>query len=262
MPRGWLKAALALTALLASQGPALAGCSRAILAPMAVSGRLVFADDAERLRGVWPELLEEVGRLVGCRFTITPMPRPRMEMEFLAGRSIDLLISATRTPERDEWGEFVPLFRQPLVIVTRRDAATVPGSLPALRQSGWRMAVQRNFHFSAEYRALVAELEAAGRVDAVNGTEAAARMLRAGRVDFALMSPPQAQATAGDELMFRRFDGLPLMEVGLYLSRARLSGADLTLLRDALGRAARDGLVRRVFLRHYLPEVVNLNQTL
>ena len=262
MPRGWLRAVLALAALLAWQAPALAGCSRTIVAPMAVSGRLVFADDGERLRGVWPELLEEVGRLVGCRFAITPMPRARMDMEFLAGRTVDLLISATRTPERDRWGEFVPLFRQPLVIVTRRDAAAMPGTLAALRQSGWRMAVQRNFHFSPEYRALVNEMEAAGRVDAVNGTEAAARMLRAGRVDFTLMSPPQAQATAGDDLVFRRFEDLPLMEVGLYLSRARLSEADLTLLRDALARAARDGLVRRVFLRHYPPEVVNLNQAL
>jgi len=254
--------ALALVALLALPGPALAGCSRAIVAPMAPSGRLVFAGDGELLRGVWPELLEEVGRSVDCRFAIAPMPRPRMDMEFLAGRTVDLLISATRTPERDRWGEFVPLFRQPLVIVTRRDAATVPGSLSALRQSGWRMALQRNFHFSAEYRALVTELEAAGRVDAVNGTEAAAKMLRAGRVDFTLMSPPQAQATIGDDLVFRRFEGLPLMEVGLYLSTARLGGADLALLRDALGRAARDGVVRRVFLRHYPPEIVNLNQAL
>ena len=262
MPRAWLRAALAALLLLGQQGFALAGCSRTIVAPMALSGRLVFAGDGERLRGVWPELLEEVGRIVDCRFAMAPMPRPRLDMEFLAGRSVDLLISATRTPERDRWGEFVPLFRQPMVIVTRRDATTVPGSLSALRQSSWRMVVQRNFHFSAEYRALVADLEAAGRVDAANGTEAAARMLRAGRVDFALMSPPQAQATAGEDLVFRRFDDLPLMEVGLYLSSARLGSADLALLRDALGRAARDGLVRRVFLRHYLPEIVNMNQAL
>ncbi|MDY0744551.1 transporter substrate-binding domain-containing protein [Paucibacter sp. R3-3] len=261
MPRAWSRALALAALLLAWQGLALAGCSRTVVAPMAPSGRLVFAGEGDRLRGVWPELLEEVGRSVGCRFAIASMPRPRMDMEFLAGRTVDLLISATRTPERDRWGEFVPLFRQPLVIVTRRDEP-VPGNLAALRQSGWRMAVQRNFHFSTEYRSLVSELEAAGRVDAVNGTEAAARMIRAGRVDFTLMSPPQAQATAGGDLVFRRFEDLPLMEVGLYLSRARLSSADLTLLRDALGRAARDGLVRRVFLRHYLPEIVNLNQGL
>lgn len=233
-------------------------CSRVIRAPMAPSGRLVTVENGQ-VDGVWPDLLRQVGDAVGCRFDLTPMPRARLDMEFLSGTQVDLLISATRTEERDRRGLFVPLFHQPMVLLTRSaDADRVQG-LEALRRSGWRMAVPRSFPFSADYRALVAELEAQRRVDTVNDIDAVARMLRAGRVDFALLSPPQAHANAGTDLAFRRFDGLPLMEVGLYLSQTHPVPADLALLRDAFTRAVREGRVRRAFLRHYPPEVADLN---
>lgn len=250
-----------LAALMLTLLPMLAeaACSRTIRAPMAPSGRLVMVENGQ-VDGVWPELLRQVGDAIGCRFELAPMPRARLEMEFISGPQVDLLISATRTEERDRRGLFVPLFHQPMVLLTRSaDADRVQG-LDALRRSGWRMAVPRSFPFSADYRALVGELEAARRVDTVNDIDAVARMLRAGRVDFALLSPPQAHATAGSDLAFRRFDGLPQMEVGLYLSLPNLPATDLALLRDAFARSAREGRVRRAFLRHYPSEVADLNQ--
>lgn len=260
MRSSWAKPALALlAAALLSQAAAAAGCSRPILVPLAPNGHLVMVDDKGQLDGVWPELLRRVGSAIGCSFELSAMPRARLEMEFLSGRQVDLMISATRTEERDQRGLFVPLIRQPMVILTRSSEAGKVGNVDALKKSGWRMAVPRSFPFSAEYRALVAELEADKRTDLVNDLDAAVRMLRAGRVDFALISPPQAHAVTGEGIVFRRFEGLPLMEVGLYLSRHNLSGADQILLRDGLARAAREGQVRRAFLRHYPPEVADLN---
>jgi len=226
---------------------------------MAPSARLVMVEDGQ-VDGVWPELLRQVGEAVGCRFEVTAMPRARIEMELLNGRQVDLMISATRTEERDRRGLFVPLIHQPMVLLTRSADVGRMLSLDLLRKSAWRMAVPRGFPFSADYRALVGDLETEQRVDTVNDIDAVGRMLRAGRVDFALLSPPQAHAAAVSGLVFRRFDGPPLMEVGLYLSRQNLAPADLTLLRDALTRAAREGQVRRAFLRFYPPEVADLNQ--
>ncbi|MDN3918831.1 substrate-binding periplasmic protein [Roseateles violae] len=237
---------------------AQAGCTRTIRAPMAPSARLVLVENGQ-LGGVWPELLRQVGEASGCRFELPVMPRARLEMEFLSGQQPDLMISATRTEERDRHGLFVPLYRQPMVLLTRSADAGKVDSLEALRKSGWRMAVPRSFAFSADYRALVAELEAERRVDTVNDIDAVARMLRAGRVDFALLSPPQAQPATGAGIVFRRFDGLPLMEVGFYLSRQNLAPADQALLREALTRAAREGQLRRAFLRYYPAEVADLN---
>lgn len=254
-----LLAALLSLPLLLQPASAEAGCSRVIRAPMAPSARLVIVENGQ-VDGVWPDLLREVGETVGCRFDFSPMPRARLEMEFLSGQRLDLMISATRTAERDRHGLFVALIHQPMVLLTRSADADRIASLEALRKSGWRMAMPRSFAFSADFRALVGELEAERRVDTVNDIDAVARMLRAGRVDFALLSPPQAQAAVVSGLAFRRFDGLPMMEVGLYLSRQTLAPADLALLRDALARGAREGLVRRAFLRHYPPEVADLNQ--
>jgi len=257
-----LKALLALLILLLG-GPAAqaAGCSRPIQAPMAATGRLVMVDAAtEQVDGVWPEVLRQVGAAVGCKFEFPVMPRPRLENELLSGKALDLMISATRTDARDEAGEFVLLFRQPMVVLTRAEDAGRYASIAALRKSSWRMVVPRSFAFSPEYRAFVAEMQADKRADSANDLDGVGRMLRGGRVEFALLSPPQAYATAGTDLSYRRVDDLPLMEVGLYLSKRMLAPADLTLLREALLRAARDGTVRRAFLKYYPAALADLNQ--
>ncbi|XHS79108.1 substrate-binding periplasmic protein [Burkholderiaceae bacterium UC74_6] len=237
------------------------GCSRPIQAPMAPTGRLVIVDAAtEQVEGVWPEFLRQVGAMVGCKFEFPVMPRPRLENELISGKALDLMISATRTDARDEAGEFVLLFRQPMVILTRVDDAGRYSSIAALRKSSWRMVVPRAFAFNAEYRAFVADMQAEKRADSANDLDGVGRMLRGGRVEFALLSPPQAYATAGSDLSFRRVEDLPLMEVGLYLSKRMLAPADLALLREALSRAAREGAVRRAFLKYYPAALADLNQ--
>ena len=113
-------------------------------------------------------------------------------------------------------------------------------------------------------RPIQAPMAATGRLVMVDAAteqvDGVGRMLRGGRVEFALLSPPQAYATAGTDLSYRRVDDLPLMEVGLYLSKRMLAPADLTLLREALLRAARDGTVRRAFLKYYPAALADLNQ--
>jgi polar amino acid transport system substrate-binding protein len=98
------------------------------------------------------------------------------------------------------------------------------------------------------------------RADSVNDLDGVGRMLRGGRVEFALLSPPQAYAMAGSDLGFRRVEDMPLMDVGLYLSKRMLTPADLTLLREAIMRAAREGAVRRAFLKYYPAALADLNQ--
>jgi polar amino acid transport system substrate-binding protein len=50
---------------------------------------------------------------------------------------------------------------------------------------------------------------------------------------------------------------LPLMESGVYLARRNLEAADLALLVQMFERAVAEGALRRAFLRHYPPEVVD-----
>ncbi|MET0518203.1 MAG: transporter substrate-binding domain-containing protein [Burkholderiaceae bacterium] len=237
---------------------AAAACSRSIQAPMAPTGRLAFVE-GEQLRGVWPDLLRELGEQIGCRFEFPVLPRPRLEMELLQGRHLDLMVPASRTPERDRVALFVPLMRQPLVLLTRQADEGRIGSLAGLRASGWRIAIPRNFAFSAEYRALIRELEEQHRVDHVAEASMIGRMMKAGRIDFALLPPTLAHAAAEAGLSRRRFDGLPLMEVGVYLSRATLAAADLAQLQNALTQAAREGRVRQAFARYYPPDVAEMS---
>lgn len=237
-----------------------AGCTRPLFAPVSPAGRLIIVE-GDQVSGVWPDLLRQLGAEIGCQFEFPVLPRARIEMELLAGQRLDLMLPATRTPERDRRAFFLPLLRQPMMLVTRSKAdADKIASLDALRRSGWRTAILRSFAFSAEYRALVAELAADHRVDYVNDANAIGRMLRAGRIDFALLPPSVAHSTAEAGLSQQRFDALPLLEVGVYLSTATLGAADLALLREAFLKAAREGRVKRAFLRYYPPEVVELSQ--
>jgi len=242
--------------LLALAGQAVADCSRPVIAPVAPAARLAIVE-GERVSGVWPDFLRQLGADIGCRFEFPVLPRARLELELLAGETLDLMVPATQTPERDRRALFVPLLRQPLMLLTRSaDAGKIDNSLEALRQSGWRTAILRSYAFSPAYRALIAELETQHRVDYVNDADAIGRMLRAGRVEFALLPPSVAHAVAGPGMGLRRFEALPPLEVGVYLSTRTLAASDLTLLRDGLARAAREGRVRRAFARYYPPEVV------
>lgn len=242
--------------LLALAGPAAADCSRPISAPVAPAARLAIVE-GERVSGVWPDFLRQLGADIGCRFEFPVLPRARLELELLAGETLDLMVPATQTPERDRRALFVPLLRQPLMLLTRSaDAGKIDNSLEALRQSGWRTAILRSYAFSPAYRALIAELDAQHRVDYVNDADAIGRMLRAGRVEFALLPPAVAHSVAGPGMGLRRFEALPPLEVGVYLSTRTLAAPDLALLRDGLARAAREGRVRRAFARYYPPDVV------
>lgn len=236
-----------------------ADCSRLIRAPVSPASRLVIVE-GERVSGVWPDLLRQLGADIGCSFEFPVLPRARIEMELLAGQRLDVMAPATQTPQRDRHALFVPLLHQPLMLLTRNADVGKVASLAALRRSGWRTAALRSFAFSAEYRALIAELAAEHRVDYVNDPDAVGRMLRAGRIDFALLPPSGAFSALDKSLSQRRFDALPLLEVGAYLSTHTLAPADLALLREALVKASKDGRVRRAFARYYPPEVVELAQ--
>ncbi|MDN3918833.1 substrate-binding periplasmic protein [Roseateles violae] len=252
------RALLALCWLLPALSAA-AGCSRPLRAPVSPAGQLVIVE-GERVSGVWPDLMREVGAEIGCTIEFAVVPRARIERALLEGRGLDLMLPATRTAERDRHGLFVPLLHQPWMLLTRKADAGRVRSLDELRRSGWRTAILRSYAFSPEYRALVAELDAEHRVDHVNDSDGIGRMLRAGRIDFALLPPTGAHTAMDASLAQRRFEALPMVAVGVYLSTDSLSGADLALLREGFSRFARDGRARRAFRPYYPPEVVELNR--
>ncbi len=192
------------------------------------------------------------------------VPRARALHTVFEAQSGDLHLPAVRKPERDRTHLFVPLSRQGLAVATLRAHAPVPADLGQLLADRRLHGIfVRGYYLGPAYPEFVDQLLALQRADIVPDIETLSRMLHAGRADFTLLphvtgqgaldlAPrmPLAQTAFRIELL----PAVPPMENGVYLSRRNLEAADLALLTQMFERA--DGAVRRAYLRHYPPEIV------
>lgn len=237
-----------------------AACSRPMQVPLAPVGLSVLLPPLGQPTGVYPELLRQLGEADGCVFVMSTVPRARQELMFEKSQA-DLLVPASRTPRRDEFGEFVPLIQSRAMIITLHGGRSLPTSLKALLQATeLRVVVVRGFDFGDAYQVLVKELTRQGRLRLEADPVSVARVLDAGGADLTLMAPSiLVSALHADERVSHLLGRLRLGAVeelgwndsGIYLSRAALNDGDRRLLQESLDQAARSGLVWKLFKQFY-----------
>ncbi len=240
-------------------------CSRAVRVPVAPTGFNVQVL-GDRVQGVYPDLLRQLGRAQGCQFVFPVVPRARLTMMFFDSQEADLFVPASRTSERDQKAQFVPMLKLSPALITLSAKADVPQDVRALLgRSHWRAAMVRSYSWGDAYEALMRQLEAEKRVDYVADLRTVGAMLRGGRVEFTILPPTllysalqegRGDVDAGSDFRYTDLQGLPRSEVGAYVSRQSLSEADQAVLREALSKAARDGSLLRALQRYYPPEVL------
>ena len=242
-----------------------AACSRPINAPLAAIGQSVIVE-GDSIKGIYPDLLRSVGEKEGCNFTLSAVPRARLEVLFETGRA-DLLIPASRTPKRDAHGTFIPLVHNRAMLISLQSGrAPIKSVQELLDTPGFKVALVRGFDYGAAYQDLITTLGQQARlimeVDAVS----VARLLKSGAADATIMAPSiLAGALQDDErvrdlidkLQFEPLRELPWGNSGVYLSNSALSPQDKATLRTALERAARSGVVWKGFQQYYAPAVLN-----
>ncbi len=228
--------------------------------PIAPIGLSVIVGAGDEVTGVYPEVLRNMEARDGCSFKFSVVPRARLEVLFESGKA-DLLIPATRTPRRDEFGVFVPLIfsRATLVSVTS-ERPPMLRTKDLLDRSEFKVGVVRGFDYGPAYGALVTELAKQGRllqdVDALS----VARLLQIGAVDGVIISPATLLGAIKGEL---RTEGLseklrfePLEEFtwsdsGAYISKVAISDTDEKVLIKLLERASTSGAVWKAFQKYY-----------
>jgi len=240
-------------------------CSRTVRVPVAPTGFNVRVQ-GERVERVYPDLLRQLGRAQGCQFVFPVVPRARLTMMFFDSLEADLFLPASRTSERDQKAQFVPMLKLLPTLITLTSKTDAPQDLRALlSRTSWRAAMVRSYTWGDEYEALMRQLEAEKRVDYVSDLRTVGAMLRGGRVDFTILPPTllysalqegRSEPDAGGDFRFTELPGLPRSEVGAYISRRSLSEADQAVLREALSKAARDGSLQRSLQLYYPPEVL------
>lgn len=245
--------------------PAWAGCSRTIQVPVSPTGLSVIVDD-DAIKGIYPDLLRNLEDRTGCRLALTVVPRSRLEVLFETGRA-DLLIPASKTPKRDALGSFVPLIRNRAMLISlRTDRAPIKSIAEWLERPGLKLAVVRGFDYGPAYQELLSALGQQGRLVPEGDAVSVARQLKSGAADATIMAPSilagalqddERVADLHDKLQFEALRELPWGESGVYLSNSALSAPDKALLRAALERAARSGVVWKAFQQYYAPAVLN-----
>jgi polar amino acid transport system substrate-binding protein len=259
-----LAAMLALLAAPAAQ----AGCTRQIQMPVYAMGNLikpvnvapnVVKPVGAEVGGYLPDLFRKAGEKAGCDFAWSIVPRARLEAMFEAGQA-DVLLGATRTPQRDKFGTFVP------IVTTRATLVAFAAPNPPIRSIAEllarreiKVALVRGQDYGPEFMAMSAELANQKRL-VLESSINVARLLDIGAVDVTVMTPTVMAATLiTDPKLSRLIDRMhmePLAELGwnesgAYISKAALNAADRATLEELFTAVARSNQVTEVLKGEY-----------
>ncbi len=242
-------------------------CERALVVPVAPTGFNVQILPDGQVRGVYPDLLRSLEPALGCSFSFPVVPRPRQALMFFETREADLFLPASRTPERDQKAEFLPMLRLTPCLITFGKAGESPhASVEALlARRDWRGVVVRSYTWGTQYESLMRQLEEQRRVDFVSDLKTLGQMLRAGRVQFTILPPTLLYSALQDgssdphatqDFRYLPLSGLPASEVGAYLSTSTLDAEARRRLRRVIEHALGEGRLQHIMARYYPAEVL------
>ena len=228
-------------------GAAQAKCSRPIVVPVSQIGKVMIINPAtDEVSGVYPELLRERGAAIGCAFLFPAMPRVRAEAAVREGAG-DLLVASPRSPQRDAWGDYVPMIGSEWVLITMRSDPPPASVEELMARPGIRLNAVRSYNFGPAYMAMMANLERLDKVEYVADPQTIVRKMAVGRVDYAYMPSNTfvgaldelgLRATLGPKIHYTHLSGIPVSTSGVYVSRKLPAGdaAQVTALLEQLSR--------------------------
>ncbi|MBT3703623.1 MAG: amino acid ABC transporter substrate-binding protein [Alphaproteobacteria bacterium] len=143
-----------------------------------------WLNDEQKPVGIMIDLLEEVGKRTGIKFTyaLSPWKRAYVESEHGSGA----IIGFSKTREREKlWHYSVPMYHDEIVFVTTKKSAFEFKGIDKL--SGRTIAIKRGASYGDDFE----KSRANGDFVAVEGTNRVSqlKMLLLGRVDAVLLSP-------------------------------------------------------------------------
>lgn len=245
-----------------------AACSRPLNLPVSPIGRSLTPEGG-KVSGAYASVLQDLGQRHGCEFRLSLVPRARAEQMFRRGES-DLLMPATRTPERDAIAVFVPLHLARPVLVHLEDPSRggflPPVSLRALLETpGLRLALVRGADYGPEYRAMLRTLQQQRRVVLEPDAVRVMLALQAGLADATVLNATHVYGLSSQDARLRGvdeqlratpLDGLDWGETGAYLSTRSLKADDRLRLQTLFSQAVSSGSVWNSLSQHYPPALL------
>ncbi len=227
---------------------------------MSPLGVAYFRQDGQA-HGYDVDILQELSRRLNCAYEIVEMNRPRIFQSLETGQFVDLATSTSRTPERDQYAQFVPMAMTRDYLIVHRSLATPGFSLDQfVAMPDLRMGVLASSNYSGFIKARLAVLSNLGRVETTVQVEALIPRLIAGRYNGLIVTPAYFVAALRELPGAEDLRALPVPESepylsGIYLSRKTLDEGRRQQIHDALRAIHQDGTLLRV-LRNYFPEAM------
>jgi len=262
-----VKALSGCALMLHAVAQAAAACSQPLQAPVAALGLSVTVTaDGTGVGGIYPELLR--GLDASCRIEYQVVPRARQQRLFEVGKA-DLLIPASRTPQRDEYATFVPVLSGRAVLVSLRPQTRAPvhSAAELLERRELKVAVVRGYDFGPEYLQITTALAAQGRLLPTAEASSVVRMLDEGIADVALMNgsillgamleAPKLRGMVA-RLHNEPLPELPWAETGVYVSkRSGLSEPEQRAVIEQIEALTRSGRAWAAFQKRFPPGSLN-----
>ncbi|WP_229258747.1 substrate-binding periplasmic protein [Duganella flavida] len=205
------------------------------------------------------ELAQAILKEAGCKLKVqAELPTSRRQRLFEQGQ-LDLILSASNTPERRRYARFSIAYRHETVGVFARSSVQRHyqhlSSLDALVQDNVALLAPKVGWYGKAYARAQPTLTAAGKLSTFNNFAQGLRMLDAGRADLIL----------GDTLALRHeartqgiaISALPLVvlraPVHFMLNKASTSQADLDHINAAITRLEQQGVLGAIRSRYGEP---------
>lgn len=208
-----------------------------------------------QLRGIIPELVEELQSRSGCAIRPALMPRARALVEFDRGE-VDIITSMLRSPERDRIGTFLPYgFTKHDLLVVPELAAGIASLADVVRRPELTVGVVRGIRTNSRIDAQVEQLLVIRRAEYSSDYTSLSAKLSARRVQAAIMPNALHVKLRRDGLIPADVALLDVPEarpqqLGLYVNRSRVAAPVMAQLDRQLAAMVRSGWVRQTYVRH------------
>jgi polar amino acid transport system substrate-binding protein len=185
--RRWLAVVAVVLAFLGSGGSVAAPCELRFGWEPYVPYQ--FAGEDGVVTGADVVLMRDLAAAIGCGVVLKELPWARQLLELENG-TLDVSMSASRTPERAEYAYFsAPYRRAEMAVFVRRGTAS-QNSLSALSQipvTGFRLGVILGYYYGQEFEELNRDPTFAAYVDPAADYRTNIRKLLHGRIDGLLV---------------------------------------------------------------------------
>nr|WP_233411167.1 transporter substrate-binding domain-containing protein [Rugamonas sp. CCM 8940] len=218
-------------------------------------GALYYRDGNGRWTGIDKDIIDELGKRLGCRFHGFVDSRVRIWTN-LKGNTLPMSVSGLATPERLQFARFVPYFTARNYVLLQKNTSPAVHDLASfLAEPSYKVAVIKSFKHGATFEPWLSELRRQGRVYETADYSSLMRLFKLGRVQAVLAlntswAPLVRQRDLGEGVKIMDWAPKDVIVGGLVLSRQLIPEATAEQFALALHAMREDGTLRAIFTRH------------